>query len=303
MNHGYLDLQVNGYGGVDFHNPSITAEQLHTACEAMKRDGTSGFLYTVITEKVDTVCAALRQMVTLREKDPLAKEMIVGVHIEGPFISPVDGYRGAHPKDAVLTGDVDVAKRLLDAAGGLTKLMTLAPEQDPGFKVTKFLADQGVRVAGGHSNASMDDLTGAVDAGLTMWTHLGNGCPMLMHRSDNVVQRVLSLTDKIWPCFIADGAHIAFPALKNYLKVAGDHAIVVTDAVAPAGSGPGRYKMGRWDLVVGEDLVCRAPDGSHLVGAAMPFPMAVDRLRKHVGCSDERIHQLMVTNPRKVMGL
>ena len=83
-------------------------------------------------------------------------------------------------------------------------------------------------------------LNGAIDAGLSMWTHLGNGCPMQMHRHDNVVQRVLSVCDRLYPMFIADGAHVAFPALKNYLKLAGDRAIVVTDATAPAGGGPGR---------------------------------------------------------------
>ena len=111
-----------------------------------------------------------------------------------------------------------------------------------------------------------------------MFTHLGNGCPMQMHRHDNVVQRVLSVAQegRLWVCFIADGAHVPFFALRNYLKLVGfDRAIVVSDAVAPAGLGPGRYTLGRWDLVIGDDLVARAPDGSHLVGSAATLQAAV----------------------------
>jgi N-acetylglucosamine-6-phosphate deacetylase len=303
MTNGYIDLQVNGYAGVDFHRTDVTAEELNKACQRMRGDGTGRFLWTAITGPVDRICAAASNMVKLREKDPLVQEMIFGAHIEGPFISPIDGYRGAHPKAAVKEANVDDMKRILEAAGGLVKLVTLAPEQDPGFKVTSFLAKQGVRVAGGHSNATMNELNGAIDAGLSMWTHLGNGCPMQMHRHENVVQRVLSVADRIWPMFIADGAHVAFYALKNYLKLVGDRAIVVTDAVAPAGNGPGRYSMVGWDLVIGEDLVCRAPDGSHLVGSALPFNRAVQNLREKLGLSDERIKQLTIDNPKKVMGV
>src|SRR5947199_1104578 len=171
----------------------------------------------------------------MRERDPLVREIIAGIHIEVPFISPVDGYRGAHPKDAVRPADRDAMRRLLDAAGGLTRLVTLAPENDAGFAVTRLLTTQNIRVSAGHTNASLDQLKGAIAAGLSMFTHLGNGCPMQIHRHDNIIQRALSLADKLFLMFIADGAHVTYTALRNYLKLAGlDRCIVVTDAVAPA---------------------------------------------------------------------
>ena len=300
---GYFDLQVNGYYGIDFHSDDLTAEQLHLVCTAMQRDGVGGFLATITTEHVPVMEHRLRRLVELRQADPLARELIPALHIEGPFISPVDGYRGAHPRDAVRPADVDSMKRLLDAAGGLATLVTLAPENDPGMATTRFLAGQGIRVSAGHTNASLDELNAAIDAGLSMFTHLGNGCPMQMHRHDNIIQRALSLADQIHPMFIADGAHVAFPALGNYLRTAGiDRCIVVTDAVAPAGRGPGRFRLGRWDLVVGEDLVARAPDGSHLVGSAVAMPRAVQNLVDHVGLSIAEAEQLTVHNPRVVMG-
>jgi N-acetylglucosamine-6-phosphate deacetylase len=300
---GYLDLQVNGYGGVDFQDDHLTADALHEACALMRVHGCGGFLGTIITEDVAKMERRLRNIVAYRDRDPLIRETIAGLHIEGPFLSPLDGFRGAHPRDAIRPADAEIMKRLLDAAGGLAKIVTLAPEHDADLRVTRMVADLGIRVSAGHTDASLELLEAAIDAGLSMFTHLGNGCPMHMHRHENIVQRALSLSDKLWPMFIADGAHVAYPALGNYLRVVGlDRAIVVTDAVAPAGKGPGRFQLGRWDMVIGQDLVARAPDGSHLVGSAMNMPQATQRLIQQVGLSREQALRLTVHNPRMVMG-
>ena len=183
------------------------------------------------------------------------------------------------------------------------KLVTLAPEGDEGFKVTRYLAQLKVRVSAGHSDASFDQLRGAIDAGLSMYTHLGNGCPMQMHRHENIVQRVLSLSDSLWPMFIADGAHVAYYALKNYLKAAGfDRTIVVTDAVTPAGLGPGTYRLGHWgDITIADDYIARSPDKSHLLGSIMPMPMAARNLVEKVGLAQSQVEQLTSTNPRKAI--
>jgi N-acetylglucosamine-6-phosphate deacetylase len=124
--------------------------------------------------------------------------------------------------------------RLLDAAGGLTRLVTLAPERDAGLKVTRRLAGQNIVVVAGHCDSTLEELRTAIDAGLTLFTHLGNGCPMQRHRHDNIIQRALSLHDRLLLCLIADGAHVPFPALGNYMRAAGlDRCVVVTDAIAP----------------------------------------------------------------------
>jgi N-acetylglucosamine-6-phosphate deacetylase len=295
----YFDLQVNGYGGVDFNTDGLTAEDLHRACAKLESDGVAGILATCITEKLDLMCARLRRLVELRESDGLAKKVIAGIHIEGPFISEKNGYRGAHPLDAVMDANTETAKRLLDACDGLLKVMTLAPERDAASTVTKFLTTNGVTVSAGHTDASLDDLNRACDAGLRMFTHVGNACPMIgMHRHDNIIQRALHLRDRLWLCFIADGVHVPPVALKNYLKLAGDRAIVVTDAIAPAGLGPGRYKLGRWDLLIGDDMVARAPDGSHFVGAAITMRQSHANLRDKLGLDEARCRQLLADNPR-----
>jgi N-acetylglucosamine-6-phosphate deacetylase len=304
MTASFFDLQINGYGGVDFNQDGLTAEALHDACARMKARGVAGILATIITEQIPSMERRLANLVRFRESDPLVRELVAGIHIEGPFINPADGYRGAHPADAVRPANAGDMRRLLDAAGGLTRIVTLAPEVDDGCRVTRLLAAEGVIVSAGHCDPSLDQLRAAVDAGLGMFTHLGNGCRMQVHRHDNIIQRALSLADRLWLCFIADGAHIPFFALANYLKVAGlDRSIVVTDAIAPAGLGPGRYTVSRWELQIGEDLVARAPDGSHLVGSAIEMRRSFENLMLHVGLSEADAVRLTCTNPRAALGV
>jgi N-acetylglucosamine-6-phosphate deacetylase len=300
----YFDLQINGYGGIDFNQDQLNADGLHTACEYLERDGVEGILATFITEKVETMCHRIKRLVQLREADPLARRLIAGIHIEGPYISDQPGYRGAHPLDAICPADMESASKLMDSGQGLVRLFTLAPERDAAMKVIKMLRKRGIAVSAGHTDATRDQLRAAVDAGLSLATHLGNGCPMQMNRHDNIIQRILSFADSITPCFIADGVHVPFFALKNYLKIAGvDRAVVVTDAMAAAGMGPGRYRISRWDLEVGEDLAVWAPDRSHLVGSAGTMQRSQRNLMHHVGLSDGECHQLLSTNPRKALGL
>jgi len=300
----YFDLQVNGYAGVDFNQDGLDAESLHRACERLEADGVAGLLATIITDDLDAMCRRLSTLAVLCETDPLARRLIAGIHIEGPFLNEADGYRGAHPRDAIRSADVESMARLLDAARGLTRIVTLAPERDADVAVTRMLASQGIVVSAGHTDATFDQLERAIDAGLSMFTHVGNGCPMQMHRHDNIIQRALGLASRLWLCFIADGAHIPFRTLGNYLRLANeDRTIIVTDAIAPAGLGPGRYTLGRWDLVVGDDMVARAPDRSHLVGSGVTMKQNAANLRHALGFSEAVVRKITLENPRIAIGV
>jgi N-acetylglucosamine-6-phosphate deacetylase len=300
----FFDLQVNGYAGVDFNQDGLQADDLHRACERLDADSVGGLLATVITDDLDAMCRRLSTLAALRERDPLAQRLIAGFHIEGPFLNEADGYRGAHPRDAIRPAGRDSMTRLLDAAAGLARVVTLAPERDDGFAVTRMLATRRIVVSAGHTDATLDELRGAIDAGLSMFTHVGNGCPMHMHRHDNIVQRALSLADRLWLCFIADGAHVPFVALGNYLRIAGDdRVVIVSDAVAPAGLGPGRYTLGRWDIVVDDDMVPRAPDRSHFVGSGITMRQSANNLRLALNLPDATVRRLTYDNPRSVIGI
>jgi len=301
---GYFDLQVNGYAGVDFNTPGMESEKLEAVCRRLESQGVDSILATVITDTIPEMQARLRQIVALRKQSELARRVIQGIHIEGPFINPENGFRGAHPLDAVTLTDIGSMEQLLDAGDGLTRIVTLAPERDPGMKVTRLLADKGITVSAGHTNASLDELKQAVDAGLSMFTHTGNGCPATMHRHDNIVQRALSLRGQIWLCFIADGVHVPFFALKNYLALAGlEKTVIVTDAIVAADLGPGRFQFGRWDLLIGDDLVARAPDSSHFVGSTVTMPKSFENLTTHLGMSAAEARLLLEANPRRAIGL
>lgn len=299
---GYLDLQVNGFGGVDFNADDLSLDAMHAACEKLRDDGAEAFLPTLITGPLDRMASRLERIVAYREADPLVAELVAGVHIEGPFISPEAGYVGAHPADAVRPATRPEMQRLLDAAGGLTRIVTLAPEHDNDFAVTRMLAEQGVVVAAGHTQASRGILTEAIDAGLSMFTHLGNGCPQMLPRHDNIIEWALSLSDRLWISFIADGAHVPYPALGNYLKAAGiERCVVVSDAISATGLGPGRYEIGGQVAIVGEDSIPRAPDDSHFVGSATSLSQMADRLRRELGLSARDLVRLTSEGPRAIL--
>jgi N-acetylglucosamine-6-phosphate deacetylase len=230
--------------------------------------------------------------------------MIWGVHIEGPFLNEQPGYIGAHPAQAARPADVETMKRLVEAAGGLTRIVTLAPERDAQFGVTRYLSEEGVCVAAGHCNPSLDELLAAVDAGLSLFTHLGNGCPGTLARHDNIIQRALSLSEHLMFGFIADGVHVPFFALGNYLKCCGlDRAFIVTDAIRGAGLGPGEYTIGSLRVVVDENLATWSADRSHLMGSAGTMRRSEENLRRELQLTENQIRELMVDNPRRILGM
>ena len=298
----FFDLQVNGYAGADFNCDDLAPEALNHACEQLVADGVGQILATVITDDLDRMCGRLRRLAQLRERDPLARQVIAGLHIEGPFLNESAGYIGAHPSQHARPADADAMHRLLDAGGGLTRLVTLAPERDDGMKVTRMLAERGIIVAAGHGNASLDQLLAAIDAGLSMFTHLGNGCPLELPRHDNIIQRVLSLADRLWISFIADGAHVPLFALGNYLRlVPAQRIVIVSDAISAAGLGPGRYSLGNQQVMIGDDLVPRSPAG-YLMGSACPVKRMVENLRT-MGFGDDDVRAWTSQNPAKILGI
>ncbi len=300
----FVDLQVNGYRGVDFNGDDLSADALHQVCEQLEADGVAGILATVITEDIDRMSSRLARLAKLREADLLAQQIIWGVHIEGPFISDQPGYVGTHPIPATCPACPDKMNRLLEAAQGLTKIVTLSPERDPQQQVTKLLADQGICVSAGHCNPSLDQLDAAIDAGLSMFTHLGNGCPLELHRHDNIIQRVLSRADRLWISFIADGVHVPYPALGNYIKSAGiDRVVIVTDAISAAGMGPGKFRIGDQEVIVDEQGATWSADRSHLAGSSSTMPLLATNLRNGLQMTEEQITRLLSDNPRGVLGM
>jgi N-acetylglucosamine-6-phosphate deacetylase len=290
----FIDLQVNDDG--------LSVEMLHRACQALQEDGVDGILATVITDTLPALHRRLARLAELRDADPLACDLILGIHLEGPFLSDDPGYAGAHPTTAVRQADEHTMKSLLDAARGLIRLVTLAPERDPRATVTRMLADRGILVAAGHCSCSRDELHAAIDNGLKLFTHFGNGCPTVLPRHDNILQRALSLRDRLIFTMIADGVHIPTFALKNYLDAIGvERTIFVTDAIAAARLGPGEYRLGSQTVHVGQDLVARASQGDHLMGSTATMPRMAALLRCELALSDPQIESMTHIQPRNLL--
>lgn len=297
-----FDLQVNGYVGADFSDPSLTLEACRTACERLAADGVAAILATVITGPLERMTRCLENLCRYREADPLIASMIAGFHVEGPFLSPLPGYVGAHDAASILPATPDAAARLVDAGGGLVRLVTLAPECDAEAATTRWLVDHGITVSAGHTDCALDDLAAAIDAGLSMVTHLGNGCPTVLPRHDNIIQRVLSRARELWICFIPDGAHVPWFAIANYLQIVGlERAIMVTDAIAAAGLGPGRYMLAGAEVEVDAAGVARRPGSANLAGSTITMPRLQHFLQEHLGLTTDDVRRVIERNPRAAL--
>jgi len=300
---GYFDLQVNGCFGVDFNADELDPAAVKVACEKLRSDGVDHILATVITDDIEKMKSRLANIANVRESDDLIAETIAGIHIEGPFISRESGFVGAHPAQHVIPSCVDSMKTLVDAASGLVKLVTLAPENDSSQKVTDFLAKMDVVVSAGHTNASLEELIASVDAGLSAFTHLGNGCPLKLQRHDNIIQRVLSISDQLSIGLIADGVHVPYHVLKNFLAIVGtERTFVVTDSISAAGCGSGTFQLGDQEVFVDDSLATWTADREHLVGSAITISKAVSNLQSNLGLNEQQILQLTSTNPRELIG-
>jgi N-acetylglucosamine-6-phosphate deacetylase len=299
---GFIDLQVNGYADVDFNADELPMERVAALCERLREEGVTHIVPTVITADIDSMCRRLANIAHVKEADSSINQMLCCIHVEGPFLNPDVGYIGAHPKEHARLADIEIMLQLIHAARGWVRIVTLAPECDRGQRVTKQLTSIGIKVAAGHCNPSLYELQASIDAGLSLFTHLGNGCPAQLPRHDNIIQRVLSFAKHLHIGFIADGVHVPFFALKNYLDCCGiERAFVVTDAICGAGQGPGEYSIGNQRVVIDENLATWSADRSHLMGSAGTMQRSEANLRNALGLNDQEIKTLLRDNPRRIL--
>ena len=264
-----IDIQVNGFAGIDFQQPQLSAAELRQAVDALAAHETRRFFATLLTDRIDALCAKLANLERLRAADPTVGEALCGYHLEGPWLSPEPGFRGAHDPQHMTAPDRAAFDRLQAAANGNIRLLTLAPEWPGSAEFIRHVSTSGVAVSLGHTNASDADIDAAIAAGACYCTHLGNGVPAELPRHDNVIQRLLA-RDELTAFFIPDGVHVPPAALRNFYraKPAGK-ALFTTDCVAAAGAPPGRYRVGPLEVEVGADRVVRLPGSPYLAGSAL----------------------------------
>ncbi len=305
---GLVDLQVNGYAGVDFNDSNVerlTLDRVKGAFEAMRRCGVVSVLATIVTGPAREMIARVAHLVKLRKHDELLEAMIAGFHIEGPFISGEDGPRGAHPVEHVKTPQdaPNLLDELQDAAEGTVRLLTLAPELPGAMELISRASTEGIVVALGHLNADAETIDRAVAAGAKMCTHLGNGTHMTLPRLDNYVQRQLA-DDRLSASFIADGHHIPFATLKNFIRAkTPQRSVLATDAIMAAGMPPGQYQIGKITCNVEPNGLVWKPGESFLVGSALTMDQAVLNVARHCDVSFETAWAMASTQPAELVGL
>jgi len=258
---GFIDLQVNGFGGVDFLDAD--AAGYLRAGEALLETGVTAYLPTLITSPEETLLAALAE-VPAGEAHP----HILGVHLEGPFLSP--RRLGTHVGSARRDPDLALLERLLD--GGPVRLMTLAPELPGASELIARLLERGVTVSLGHSDATAEQAEAAFDQGVGTVTHLFNAMRPFKHRDPGIVGAALARDDVIVQ-LILDGVHLAPETVKVAWRAAPGRVALVTDAITAAGASEGAYSFGSFDVQVRDGTV-RGPDGV-LAGSVLTMIDAV----------------------------
>jgi N-acetylglucosamine-6-phosphate deacetylase len=300
-----IDLQVNGCFGVDFNSDDLTEEAFALACEKLASTGTKAFLATIITDALNVMCQRIKRLATfIRSSDQAnpSRSQCIGIHVEGPFLSQLPGYIGAHPVAHARLATLDEAKRIVDAGDGLVKLFTLAPECDSTGQATRFLSDAGIIVSVGHSDASLDDLHRAIDHGLQMITHFGNACPQVLPRHDNVLMRQMSLPKGLYVGLIADSHHLPLWMLPMLVSHFGDdRVIVVSDAMSAAGLGPGTYRLGSRSIDVGPDQVARDAVHGNFVGSTSLLADCERHIRSLKAFDEEQVTKMFRINALQLL--
>jgi len=300
---GLIDMQVNGYGGVEFNSPDLTTGHVRQVCDRLLAFGVTRFLATCTTDSYEHFEHSFRVLAEARRTDSLVAASIAGIHQEGPHISPVDGPRGAHPLVHVRPPDVGEYERLQQAADGSIKLITISPEYDSAPDFIRRVVTDGVIVAIGHTNANSAQIAAAVAAGATMSTHLGNGAHPLIKRHPNYIWDQLA-DDRLTASLIVDGHHLPPAVVKSMVRAKTlSRVVLVSDLTGLAGMPAGRYDspLGSVELLPEGKLVV-AGQRDLLAGAAMCLPGNVVNLQKFAELDQRAAIDAASVRPAALLG-
>ncbi|SDO56924.1 N-acetylglucosamine-6-phosphate deacetylase [Paenibacillus sp. yr247] len=301
---GWVDLQINGYGGYDFNTLPLTAEMLVKATTLLWSEGVTTYYPTVITNSDEAIKEAVSVIAKTCFEHRAVGDSIAGIHLEGPFISPEDGARGAHHKDYVKAPDWSLFEEWQEAAGGRIQIITLSPEWPGAAHFIEKCVQQGITVSIGHTSAAPEQIREAVAAGASMSTHLGNGAHLQLPRHPNYIWEQLA-QDGLWSCVIADGFHLPESVLKVVLKVKGKKAVLVSDAVSIGGLSPGEYDthIGSKVVLTPEGKLHLADNPNMLAGSVQMLSHGIKHLVRSGLCSLPEAWKMASIHPAGLMKL
>ena len=294
---GFIDEHIHGAGGADAMDGTVDA--LQTISEFLAREGTTGFLATTMTQSPENITNALKAVKKVREKGEYKGAEVLGVHLEGPFISPK--HVGAQPLEYVATPDAELFDKYNEASGNSIKIVTLAPEVEGGLGLIKHLSNIGVVASVGHTGGKYADVVNAVAAGATNVTHTYNAQTGLHHREAGVVGAAM-LLDELNCEMICDTIHVSVPAIKLVIKnKPHDKYTLITDAMRAKGMPDGKSELGGQDVFVNNGEA-RLADGT-LAGSVLKMNVAVKNLVEKAGVPFTDAIDFATYNPAKNIGV
>jgi N-acetylglucosamine-6-phosphate deacetylase len=298
---GFTDIQVNGYGGLDYNELQSDILALGQISRKLLQHGVTSHFATIITNSKEKISALIKQVVQLRKADSLSESCITGIHIEGPFISPEDGPRGAHFKEYVQEPDWNLFQKWIDESEGLIRMITLSPEWEGSVAFIEKCVESGILVSVGHTNATHSQIQDAVKAGAKLSTHLGNGMHGTIARHPNYLWSQLAEED-LSATIIADGFHLPAEVIQVFKKVKNDKLMLVSDSVALAGMPPGDYEAavgGKVTLTL-EGKLHLFGNPKTLAGSAMNILQGVNFLLKNQLVDLSEAWQMASTRPKQL---
>jgi N-acetylglucosamine-6-phosphate deacetylase len=298
---GLIDLQINGYDGVDYNDPAARAEEIAATAQRLRRTGVTHFCPTVITESSEHITNCLTHLIQAAGESLEFRRAMLGIHLEGPFISPEDGPRGAHPREHVRPPDWDQFQRWQEVAEGRIRIITISPEWEESIDFIERAAASGVIVAIGHTAATPPQIAASVGAGARLSTHLGNGSHARIDRHPNYIWEQLA-ADELLASFIVDGHHLPQSVVKCFLRCkTAARSILVTDAIAAAGRPPGHYRLGSVAVeVTPERRVC-LPGTPYLAGSVLEMHEAVAKTVLYSDVTLDEALQMASGNPAELL--
>lgn len=299
---GLVDLQVNGYKGVDFSSADLIEADFARACRQLLEAGTTAFLPTMITSPVETYERNLAIMAGVLALEEFQGRLL-GIHLEGPFISTQDGARGAHNAKYVREPDVGLLERLIGWADNRIRLITIAADVKGADDLARRATDRGIAVSLGHQMATEQDLERLVWAGAMSITHLGNGIPAMLARHQNPVWAGLA-NDDLLAMIIADGHHLPASILKTIIRTKGpQRCVVVSDSAPLAGFKPGSYETMGHRVVLEEDGRLHDPVTGYFVGSSATILKCMNHLASLNLASPTELIAMGFYNPLRLIGL
>ena len=300
---GLIDLQVNGFRGLDLNDGAVTPARVEALTRMMTGLGVTTYLPTLITASRASLRSALAAIAEARRQDPLCARMIPYVHLEGPFLAPEDGPRGGHPREHIRPPDLDEVAEWQRVSGNLVGKITLSPHHDQVQHFIRALTDRGILVAIGHTSATAEQIRAAVSAGARLSTHLGNGAAATLPRHPNFIWAQLA-DDRLDAGFIADGFHLPADTFKAMLRAKGlERSYLVSDTTAAGGLPPGIYDQpigGR--VEVGSDGRLSVVGTPYLAGASRPLKEDVALAIRMADLTLADGLQLATINPGRFVG-